>query len=48
MAMGVVPKLDKAPIQIPLISDSETLVVASVGCMETGRQACHPMRVQAF
>ena len=48
MAMGVAPKLDKAPIQIPLISDSETLVGASTGCMETGWQACHPMRVQAF
>ena len=46
--MGVVPKLDKAPIQIPSIYDSETLVGASTGCMETGRQVCHPMRVQAF
>lgn len=45
MAMGVAPKLDKAPIQIPS-SDSETWVMPT-GCMETGWQACHPMRAQA-
>lgn len=37
--MGVVPKLDEVPVEIPSRSDSETLLGAPTGCMETGHQA---------
>lgn len=39
MAVGVVPKLDEVPVEIPSRSDSETLLGAPMGCMETGHQA---------
>lgn len=38
MAVGVVPKLDEVPVEIPSKSDSETLVRAAMGCMETGHR----------